>query len=204
MCFSRSVVERFGYPATSVVEDAELALILLSEGIGVKFVPGAQVFGQMAKSSDQADSQRQRWEGARIAIIKEWAFPTLRDGLRERNLLKIDGAIDLFIPPFALVVMPAIVLSTIGLALHALHADWESDVVLTDWSMILIGIFFYVVVGLILTRAPMGVWLRLTAVPLFILWKLLLYVKLAAKGKASPSSWVRTKRHGMKETDSSR
>jgi hypothetical protein len=70
--------------------------------------------------------------------------------------------------------------------------------------MILIGIFFYVVVGLILTRAPMGVWLRLTAVPLFILWKLLLYVKLAAKGKASPSSWVRTKRHGMKETDSSR
>lgn len=63
MCFARKLVQEYGYPATSVVEDVELALILLRHNIGVKFTPGAQVFGQMAATTGQADSQRKRWEG---------------------------------------------------------------------------------------------------------------------------------------------
>ena len=45
MCFSRRLVAQYGYPAFSVVEDVELALLYLRQGVHVKFVPGAQVLG---------------------------------------------------------------------------------------------------------------------------------------------------------------
>lgn len=132
-----------------------------------------------------------------MAIIKEWAIPMLREGLKQKSLPKIDAAVDLIIPPLSLIVIPCALLFAVGITLYCLHPDQGGKFVLIDWSAILIGIFLYVAVGLLLTRAPIWVWLRLTAVPLFIAWKILLYVKLAVKGEANPSSWVRTKRHGM-------
>ena len=58
-----------------------------------------KVFGQMATTTQQADSQRKRWEGGRLPLLKNWALPLWREGVREHNFAKLDGALDLFVPP---------------------------------------------------------------------------------------------------------
>jgi cellulose synthase/poly-beta-1,6-N-acetylglucosamine synthase-like glycosyltransferase len=66
MCLTKSILEQYGYPAFSVVEDLELALFYLTNDIKVEFVPGAQVAGQMVSNSSDSDTQRRRWEGGAL------------------------------------------------------------------------------------------------------------------------------------------
>ena len=198
MCFARQLVERFGYPATSVVEDIELALMYLRHGVGVKFAAGAQVFGQMATTTAQADSQRKRWEGGRLPLLKNWALPLWREGLREHNLAKLDGALDLFIPPLTLLVLLTGAGWFVALVLALVHAAPLGWPVCALWSGTLLGLVIYVCTGLALIEAPAGVWLRLAAAPVFVCWKVGVYLRMAlVRGKKTPE-WVRTGRQEMK------
>jgi cellulose synthase/poly-beta-1,6-N-acetylglucosamine synthase-like glycosyltransferase len=198
MCFSRQLVERFGYPASSVVEDIELALMYLRNGIGVKFAAGAQVFGQMAATTQQADSQRKRWEGGRLPLLKNWALPLWREGLRERNFAKLDGALDLFVPPLTLLVLLTAAGWILTLVVALLSAAQFGWVVFGAWSSALLVLILYVCTGLALIEAPASVWLRLAAAPAFVFWKIGVYLRMALARKKTPSEWVRTGRKEMK------
>ena len=198
MCFARRLVERFGYPATSVVEDVELALIYLREGIGVKFTPGAHVLGQMAATATQADTQRQRWEGGRLSLVSDWALPLWREGLKERNPSKVDAAVDLLIPPLTLLVVPTFLGWAIMLLITIMNPSLLSQSVFGIWSLVLLALIFYVVWGLILVRAPLTVWMRLSTAPLFVVWKMAVYLGMASKDKSKQTDWIRTERHDMK------
>lgn len=198
MCFSRALVERFGYPATSVVEDMELALIYLQHDIGVKFSAGAQVYAQMATTQRHADTQRSRWEGGRLDLLKQWAVPLWLQGIRERNLKKFDGAMDLFVPPLTLLFLPALlgwVIMFLNLLFHPLLVEKIS---FTLWSFSLAAICVYMAVGLILTRAPIAVWLQLAALPLFLFWKIVCYLRMMfVTSVKTHTEWVRTGRQKM-------
>ena len=49
-----------------------------------------------------------------------------------------------------------------------------------------------------LIEAPAGVWLRLAAAPVFVAWKVGVYLRMAFARKKTPAEWVRTGRHEMK------
>ncbi len=198
MCFSRQLVERFGYPATSVVEDIELALMYLRHGIGVKFAAGAQVLGQMAATTQQADSQRKRWEGGRLPLLKNWAVPLWREGLREHNCAKLDGALDLFVPPLTLLLLLTVAGWFVALIVAWLAVTPFGWTICGVWSGALLALIIYVCTGLTLIEAPAGVWLRLAAAPVFILWKLGVYLRMALARKKPTDEWVRTGRKEMK------
>ena len=199
MCFSRRLVEQYGYPAFSVVEDAELALFYLRQGIRVKFVPGAHVLGQMPVSAGAAGTQRARWEGGRLALIRTQAWPLLLDGLRTGNAALLDGALDLFVPPFALLVA-ATALPALGVtAVWCLTRGVLWGVAPVPWVGALAGEIVYVVAALVLTRAPFLVYWRLTTAPLYVLWKVGVYARMAASSRRGDAgAWVRTDRHEMK------
>ena len=198
MCFSRALVERFGYPATSVVEDMELALIYLKHGIGVKFSPGAQVYAQMAATQRHADTQRSRWEGGRSELLKTWAVPLWLQGIRERNLQKFDGAMDLFVPPLTLLFLPTLLGWFIMFLNLLVHPKFIEHISFALWSFSLAAICFYMAIGLILTRAPLAVWLQLAATPLFLFYKTLSYFRMiSTKNLKAPAEWIRTGRAKM-------
>ena len=198
MCFARRLALEYGYPAFSVVEDVELALFLLRQGIRVKFVPGAHVLGQMAVSAQAAGTQRARWEGGRLALIRTQAWPLLKEGIHGRDAAKVDGALDLLIPPFALLVactaLPAVGLMALWAAGH--HVIWGGVVVLWCGAWLLEAV--YVLAALQLIQAPAVIYWRLLAAPLFILWKLGVYSRMALAAKRGKSGeWVRTGRQAM-------
>jgi 1,2-diacylglycerol 3-beta-glucosyltransferase len=199
MCFARPLVERFGYPAISVVEDVELALIYLRHDIGVKFTPGAQVYGQMAATTNQANSQRKRWEGGRLSLVADWALPLWNEGWNEKNLSKLDGAMDLFVPPLTLLVIPTAFGWLFMLLVMFLHSSVLGAIIFALWSAAFLAIILYLATGLLLIKAPPAVWIQLSAAPLFIFWKISVYLRMAYTGKKTPSEWVRTERHEMKK-----
>jgi GT2 family glycosyltransferase len=198
MCFSRRLVETYGYPAFSVVEDVELAMFYLQKGILVNFVSGAHVLGQMAVSAREAHSQRARWEGGRLELIRTWCRPLLAEGCRERNAAKIDGALDLLMPPLS-------ILAGLTLAVGGVMAlvFWRlpSPATLSGLVVALLslaGLVAYVFGGLVLVKAPPVVYLRLLCAPFYITWKLWVYVKMFWSSRTrKKQEWVRTERHDM-------
>ncbi len=196
MCFARRLVEAYAYPAFSVVEDVELALFYLRQGIRVKFVPGAQVFGQMAVSGKSAGTQRVRWEGGRIALIRTQAWPLFKEGLRLGDGARLDGAMDLFVPPLTLLVATTALPAAVVGILWCLMPGVVWGAVAALWVAALAAELSYVLASLVLIHAPFVVYRRLLFAPLFVLWKVGLYLKMGL-ARHGAQEWVRTDRHAM-------
>jgi len=196
MCFSRRLVDTYGYPAFSVVEDLELALFFLQEGLTVTFVPGAQIYGQMARSGRDAHTQRVRWEGGRFALLRQWAGRLLLDGLRRRSAARIDGALDLVIPPFTILAAGTAALLCATLLLRLFGQAPPANLNLTLCAFAAASQAVYLLSSLRLTRAPGVIYKRLLFAPVFVLWKLGLYGRMMLRRKPPGAPrWVRTGRH---------
>jgi len=190
MCFARDVVARFGWNAYSVVEDMEYGFKLCLEGIPVRFAARAKVWAQMPTGSKEATTQRMRWEGGRNEMCRQWFVRLLSCGIRRRSAACLDMAVDLAIPPLTLLVAIA---SLLGVASAALHLDgyvplWIPLLWLS--SLGIIGV--YVLTGLLLNRSPAGVYKALLFAPIFVVWKIWVYLQLRV-GQGL-DQWVRTGR----------
>ncbi len=185
MGFRRTLLQRFGWPAHSVVEDLEFSLLLMQEGVLVHFNPDARVYGEMAATRQQADSQRRRWEGGRFGLLKKHGWPLLRQWLREPRFRHADALLELLTPPLTLLVLGELVL----LAGAALFWPGMQYVNLISLGLLCV----YVSVGLLLEKAPLRIWISLAMSPFFVLWKIVLY---AGMPLARRTGWIRTLRSG--------
>jgi len=184
MAFRTEVLRKYGWPSYSVVEDLEFGARLLVDGILVHYNPDAVVRAEMAVTGKQAESQRRRWEGGRIRIFRRWTLPLLGMWVRRRQFRYFDGFMDLLIPPLSALVL--------ALVLLLVAARWWVPAMMPALVLAVGGVFFYVLSGLVLRKAPLTVWLYLAASPFFVLWKVLLYAGML-KGKGA-NEWVRTRR----------
>jgi cellulose synthase/poly-beta-1,6-N-acetylglucosamine synthase-like glycosyltransferase len=72
------LLERLPYRAHSVVEDLEYHLLLVNAGERVHFVADAVVTGEIADTREGARTQRTRWEGGRLRMLREHLGPLLK------------------------------------------------------------------------------------------------------------------------------
>ncbi len=193
MAFETKIIQRFGWPAFSIVEDIEFSMHLLLENILVHYNPDAIVFGEMASKSDQAQTQRKRWEGGRVQLLKQYTGSLFLGFLKNHTFMFLDAFMELFTPPLSLVVAGQLLLFSISFLFY--------PQMLILWGLCLYATALYVFSGLILKKAPFYVWRSLFCAPFFILWKIPVYFKLA--GKKGIPGWERTKRASeiKEETD---
>ncbi|MBI1319202.1 MAG: glycosyltransferase [Candidatus Hydrogenedens sp.] len=184
MAFRAPLLLEYGWPCNSLAEDVEFSKRLLMDGILVRFNPGALVTSPIPVQTAQADVQQRRWEGGKVHIFKHYFGPVLSRALQRPSLANWDAVLDMLVPPQSLLFL---VLAA-GLVLGAIAGP--------GWFALLAACAcaagFCIASGLILQRAPLQVWLYLAALPLFIAWKIPLYLKLLAqKGE---QAWQRTPR----------
>ena len=184
MAFKTEIMEKFGWPAFSIVEDIEFSLHLLLENILVHYNPHAIVYGEMASKSQQAQTQRKRWEGGRMQLLKQYTGPLLGAFMKHPKVMFLDAFMELFTAPLSLVVAGQVLLFLLSWSFYP-HTTLV-------WGLCLYATVLYVFSGLILKKAPFYVWRSLFCAPFFILWKIPVYVKLA--GKKGIPGWERTKR----------
>lgn len=177
----RALLERIPYSAGSVVEDLEYHLLLIGHGVRVAFADDAVVRADMCAGARGARSQRARWEGGRLRMLREHA-PGLLRALRHGRGNALEPLLDLLLAPLSyhFLLLCALLLPPYGwsralaalgllvLALHVLAAAWVGR----------------------LSPRHLG---ALLFVPFYLIWKVWLIPAIgAAAGRHA--AWLRTPR----------
>jgi cellulose synthase/poly-beta-1,6-N-acetylglucosamine synthase-like glycosyltransferase len=172
----------------NIVEDLALGLELAERAQPPMLVPGATVWSPAAPAPGTL-IQRRRWEGGYLATALRDAPPALLRSLRRGDWPGALAALNLCVPPLALLVLiNAAVLVIALLGVMAGSAVWP--------------VIVQVAVGILAAIAILFAWIRegrrfasgatLLRLPFYVLWKLPMYLGLARRG--APKEWLRTGR----------
>jgi cellulose synthase/poly-beta-1,6-N-acetylglucosamine synthase-like glycosyltransferase len=190
MVFTLSTLKHVPYRAYSLVEDVEYGIELALQGIRVAYVGDAKVLGEMVADAGGSESQRRRWEQGRRQLLRQYLPRLLKRGIVERNLVLLDLAFDILVPPLA-----TIALYTLGGTAGTLAfviAGATGPTALVPWLASITGLSVYVIRGVMLSERKGQVLLDLCHVPQYVLWKLALPLR---KKKSSRGEWIRTVRN---------
>jgi cellulose synthase/poly-beta-1,6-N-acetylglucosamine synthase-like glycosyltransferase len=182
----REVLAQIPYTATSVVEDLEYHLTLVTAGIRVEFAGDAEIRGEMPTGEQGSRAQRARWEGGRLRMLAEHG-PALAGAVLRGKWHFIDPLADLLLLPLAYHVMLLI-------ATLALLAPLTSP--LSALPVASLGIIaLHILVAMRIAGLPWSQLGSLARIPLYLFWKLRMLASTLA-GAARGSAWIRTDRTG--------
>jgi cellulose synthase/poly-beta-1,6-N-acetylglucosamine synthase-like glycosyltransferase len=189
MAFPWILFDKAALASDNIVEDLELGLEFAEKGTPPMLVDGALVRSDVATSRNTL-VQRRRWEGGYLDSARRWGPRVLGGGVRRADLPALWSAISLFVPPFALLLLiDFCLLLAVGAVTAATRAG-EFPIIMLGGSIA------FAALGLVLAWTVGGSqFVRLKALvqaPLYIMWKIPLYLGLARHG--APKQWVRTER----------
>jgi cellulose synthase/poly-beta-1,6-N-acetylglucosamine synthase-like glycosyltransferase len=189
MAFAVGLLRRIPSRAYSIVEDVEYGCTIGLAGVRVVYAEDAVVTSDMPTTGAAARSQRERWEGGRMQLVREYVPPLLRSGLRSGSAMRLDLAADLLVPPLATLGLA----NVIGLALSAvLYANGNAGVPLVVlWAVSFAALIAYVARGAAMARVGPRVILDLAWAPVYAVWKITLMFR---RRRNTRSEWVRTER----------
>jgi 1,2-diacylglycerol 3-beta-glucosyltransferase len=185
MVFAAEILREYQWSA-SLTEDIEYHMALILGGHRVTFAPDAIVWAEMPSSLKAARTQNIRWERGRQEMLRQYVPRLLRAALAQRSFLLFDAAIEQIIPPFSLVAAASLLLLIGALVL-------QSALAVLLGAFLLIGQIIYILSGLGLSSAPRKVYQALLYVPVFIAWKVWLYVRVLIG--LDRKGWTRTARN---------
>ena len=189
MAFPWSIFEQADLATADIVEDLKLGHDLARTGHPPLFVEDATVWSS-AETEAATLSQRSRWEGGFLRHALRSGPPMLLRSLASGDIRGLWAAINVMIPPFALLIL----LDFAVLVLAALAA-WLTGARL--WPVALLGIsILLAAIGLSAAWLSGGSrFIRLSALvraPFYLAWKLPMYLRFAREG--GPREWTRTSR----------
>ena len=191
MAFPWPAISQAPLASGHIVEDLMLGINLARSGMPPLFCPDALVTSVFPRSDEGVKSQRIRWEHGHLSTIINDAPSLFADGLRraDRNLVAL--ALDLSVPPMALLVLLVVLMFAASLVSFA------------TGGMVLPLYLAGTVLGM-LALAVLLAWWRygrpiippssLAIVPFYVLAKIPVYLKFLVRRQIE---WVRSKR----ETD---
>jgi glycosyltransferase involved in cell wall biosynthesis len=186
MCIARDYAARFPWDSDSLTEDYELHGRLLAAGLRVAFAPDAIVRTELPQSLDVARMQSERWERGRLDAMRRHVPGLLAEGLRHGSWASIDGAIELLIPPFSILI--ALMLGLLGLSVLT---GVVPLIAVAAAGFVALCLYTWRGVALASSRYPHS-YRAFLFVPGFVLWRLWLYVGvLTRRGRVQ---WTRTVR----------
>ena len=188
MCLRADIAQRFAWSG-SLTEDIEYHMELVLAGERVTFAPDARLEAEMPGTLRGAQTQNVRWERGRLQMVRAYVPRLLRMAFRRRRFAPFDAAMEQLIPPTAVLTALIGACTLAGVALGLLGAGWAGA-----WAglALLAGEAIYLIIGLLLARAPARVWLALLYAPVFVVWKVVLYLRVLAGRERQ--GWIRTER----------
>jgi 1,2-diacylglycerol 3-beta-glucosyltransferase len=189
MAFAIGLLRRIPSRAYSIVEDVEYGCEIGLNGVRVVYAEEAVVMSEMPTTGASARSQRERWEGGRMRLVREYVPKLIGRGLREGSGVKLDLAADLLVPPLATLGLANVLGLTLAVLLNVFGNVGPALIVL--WTVSLLALIAYVARGAAMARVGPRVILDLAWAPVYAVWKLTL---LFRRRKTSRSEWVRTQR----------
>lgn len=174
--------------SSHIVEDMKLGLDLALAGYPPIFCPTAKVTSRLPQNETAAKGQRTRWEHGHLQVMAQY-LPKLLGQLRHRPRISLVSLmLELAIPPLSLLILIWVGI-TMGMGLVA------------GLGLSGIPLILALVAGIALFGGVAIAWMaygqsdislkELALVPVYILWKIPLYLKFLARPE---KEWIRTER----------
>lgn len=190
MAFPRHLIDQLNLAHGHIVEDMQLGIDLMLKGYPPRLCQDAEVWSYFPEQPAAQKTQRTRWEHGHLMTIIEQAPRLVKQAILSRNWKLVALALDIAVPPLALLVL--IALGGIGF-LSIIYAVTNA---LLPVALLLASFVFF-------ACAILAVWWRegrsllsfadLCAVPVYIVSKLTVYFTFIVRRQ---QSWVRTARDG--------
>ncbi len=189
MCFTSTVLLKYGWDAFTVGEDWEYYAKLIQAGEMVAFANKARVYHQESSSLKQATTQRMRWSSGRFAVIWKYGFGIFFSGLKEMNIKKMDASLPLLFPNPSLGMNFTVVSLLLSLTLFSMTNNYYF---LVCFSSLILAQFFIFVIGIMYTRNKAKNFLSLFVAPFFLIWKM--GIDASSALGLGRQKWIRTER----------
>jgi cellulose synthase/poly-beta-1,6-N-acetylglucosamine synthase-like glycosyltransferase len=187
MAFPWKVIRSVSLANSKTVDDMQLTIDLALAGHTTTYCPKARVTGRLM-DAQHARSQRSRWEHGHLEVIQTEIPRLLQAALKQRRLDLALLALDLSILPLSLLVMIWAVASALALIAWVLGGMMLTVLLLVGQALLLVSC----VLGAWLWFDQCGISLtKLLGIPLYVLWKIPLYVAFLTKRQ---TQWLRTER----------
>lgn len=188
MAFPWTVISQVNLASGHIVEDMKLGVDLAKLNLAPKFSPNALITSEFPTSEDGIKTQRTRWEHGHLGMIFKEGLPLIVQAIKQSNVNMLAIALDMCLPPLALLILIIFTLSGLGLILAI------STQSIMPWVLILIDLLL-VAIAVVLAWIKFGrnivSFSALMTVPFYVLSKIPLYIKFVFKRQ---SEWVRSKR----------
>lgn len=188
MAFAWPDIQLINLASGQIVEDLQMGLDLCRNGKPPLFCPAAQVSSYFPRSDEGLQTQRTRWEHGHLGVIVSDAPKLLAEAIKQGNGQLLAMALDLLVPPLALLALVAVAAFIMAWLLFML-SGLLAPALLASIGMLLLGL------TLVLAWAKCGreiiSFTALLYAPFYILKKIPLYLGFLIKRQVD---WVRSKR----------
>ncbi len=168
MCISMDILRKHGWGATCLTEDMEFTMKALLEGIPTTWAHDAIVYDEKPLTFKQSWDQRKRWSQGHFDVAGRYIGKLFKEGVKQHNIVMLDGIIHLFQPYFLLCstffVISSYIYSVYPFYTNILYSLLPVEV----WTLIGIGQYVFPMIVLLKIRASLKSWLYLILYPLFI------------------------------------
>lgn len=192
ICFRADVLLQLGW-GEGLTEDYHLRHKLILNGINILYEPAAIGYGEAPTTWTQAQTQRARWLRGTRDTSKQFARELLVEGLKQRKLSIVDGALQTFFPSYSTLTL----LSLFGLSAQIVMAMVvkTSDMrhLFVAWGTMVGVLLIYPIFGLILDHAPPRAYIAILLGPYFIFWRT--WLAITSRFGRKQVTWIRTE-HG--------
>jgi cellulose synthase/poly-beta-1,6-N-acetylglucosamine synthase-like glycosyltransferase len=173
----------------NIVEDMKLGADLALAGYPPRLCPAARLSGAAAPDRKAAIKQRTRWEHGHMQTLLTQAPGLVLAGLARLRPRLIGLGLELAVPPLSLLIAGWGVLLAVCLLWWQMnHGSWAPAIILLSAAVLAGGAVFVAWAKFARKMLPLS---TLVAAPVYIAWKLPIYLKmLGSREKA----WVRTER----------
>jgi cellulose synthase/poly-beta-1,6-N-acetylglucosamine synthase-like glycosyltransferase len=173
-----------------LVEDLVMGIEIALQGHPAESCPAVHVSSDLPPERAAGIRQRRRWEHGQLHTLVTYVPRLIAAGLAERRPSLIGLGLDLLVPPLALLVI--LQSAMLGLSIGAASLGGISIVpaVLAAVSLFMVG--FAVATSWMAFGRKTIAFRHLMLAPVYLGWKLPLYVSLLLKGKQK--NWERTAR----------
>lgn len=124
MGFGTDVLIRHGWRSFSITEDSELYAVYTEMGLTIRQANAANLFAQEENTLEQGVTQRRRWLGGRLRVIRDWGWPIIRSrkiGWHQ----KLDAFVELGLAsPVIHLILAVLVVGASLVAVQAPYAKW--------------------------------------------------------------------------------
>ncbi|ACK73135.1 glycosyl transferase family 2 [Gloeothece citriformis PCC 7424] len=187
MGFPWSVLSEISLAGNKTADDMQLSVDLALAGYPAVYCPQARVIGRLMEDK-AAISQRKRWEHGHLEMIMTETPRLFLAAIAQKRLDLLALTLELSVPPLSLLMMIWMSILGVGVWLAVVHNIWMPFLILAIQGLLIVLTVF-------LAWAKFGrdqiAKENLLAIPLYILWKIPIYLKFLSKPQ---TRWLTTER----------